>query len=243
MPFRKQITVPDYACDSNGRLKLSMAMRYMQSTSGAQLDMLGYSYERLYGENLVFLLSQTCVKIIEMPREGQKITVGTAATGKKGVRFLRDFTIEDEAGEKLLEAHTLWVLVDPESRRILRPSVFTYEIPMEKTLLSEEVQALVIPKVEEELLKDSWDLRVGYSLIDVNQHINNSVYADFVCDSLPMEALMEQGLDSMVISFQNEARHGENLTIQSAEMSKKEYYVRGGKGAGSSCFEAFAVLK
>ena len=246
MPYRKPFPVPEYNCDSGGKLKLSMVMRYMQATSGEQLDTLGYTYEYLFAENLVFLLSQTCIKIYEMPRAGQEIVVGTTATGTKGVRFLRDFIVEDTVGNRLIDAHTLWVLVDSLSRKILRPSAFSHNIPIKESLLGAGMSALAIPKVDAPNWDTQWNQRVGYSLIDVNHHINNSVYADFVCDSLPMEALTARGLDSVVIAFQNEARQGDMLAIQATAPAAQEaagYLVRGIKEDGSSCFEAFAVLK
>ena len=56
------------------------------------------------------------------PKVGEKIEVSTWATGFKGVFGPRDFCLKTADGEELACAHSLWVYVDTESGRPVKPN-------------------------------------------------------------------------------------------------------------------------
>ncbi|MDR2933590.1 MAG: hypothetical protein LBV27_10860 [Oscillospiraceae bacterium] len=244
MLFTKDMVAFDYDCDSAQRLKISAAMRYMQQTSAEHLNHLGLPYEKLYRENMVFLLSKSCIKIFDMPVAGEEIVVGTAAVATRGARFVREFVIDDPKGNRMLSAFTLWILVDPNTRRILRPQSFPYDLTFQQEAATQgEIADIALPKDADPDIGVLTDLSIRYSHIDCNGHVNNSFYADFVCDALPVESLLSKGLDTIVLSYHNEAKWGDVITMRTNAQSGNGYYVRGGKKDGSPCFEALAVLK
>lgn len=230
-----------YDCDSQNRLKISAAMRYMQQTSSEHLESIDISPVKLYRENMVFLLSKMCLKVHRMPYVSEPIIIGTVATQPRGARFAREFVIDSPEGERLISALSLWVLVDPVSRRILRPASFPYDIDFRGTVIGNAIDDVRFPKLLEAGERIETSVGINYSHIDTNSHVNNSVYADFVCDSLPYDKLTASGLDTLVIAFQNEATHGDLLQITTSVLTEKEYYVLG-KHNDSPCFEALAVL-
>ncbi|MDL2232537.1 hypothetical protein LJC63_03030 [Ruminococcaceae bacterium OttesenSCG-928-L11] len=242
MFFKKEMTATDYDCDCMNRLRISAAMRYMQQTSSEHLDSLGLPYEKLYQEKMVFLLSQGYIKVYEMPVAGQKIVVGTAAVATKGARFVREFTIEDRLGNRLLSSLTMWLLVDPFSRRILRPSSFPYALDFEESLVSNEIEDVAFPRLLEGRNRTEWEVPIRYSHIDCNNHVNNSIYADFVCDMLPLDKLTQKGLDTLVISYHQEAKYGNTIHMAATAMSDSEYYIVGNREDAQMCFEALAIL-
>ena len=241
MYFTKEAIANDYDCDLTNRLKISAAMRYMQQTSAEHLRYLGLPYEKLYAENMVFLLSKGCVKVYDMPVSGQKIIIGTAPVKTRGARFIREFVIDDLNGNRLVSSLTMWLLVDPFTRKILRPASFPYDIRFQESALAEDIADIPFPKLIPEKGCSISDLAIRYSHIDHNNHVNNSVYADFVCDTLPLEKLIETGLDTMIISYRNEAKWGDALSIRTSEISPTEYYITGQKD-GDACFEALAIF-
>jgi len=242
MFFTRETVAMDYDCDAAGRLKMSAAMKYMQQTSGEHLDLLGLPYQKLYEENMVFLLSKTCIKVLSMPVSGQKIILGTAPVATQGARFIREFVIDNAKGERMVSAFTMWLLVDPSTRRILRPANFPYEIPFQESAIDKNIKDIALPKSAPKKEDMVSEVAVKYSHIDCNNHVNNSMYADFVCDAVPMDKLLQKGLDTMVIRFHNEAKWGDILDIHTSVVASNEFYMRGQKG-GDLCFEALATLK
>lgn len=240
MYFTTQTKANYYDCDCNNQLKLSAAMKYMQQCSSEQLEHLGFSTERLFQENMVFLLSKMCIRVHRMPVCTETLVVGTAPTQPRGARFVREFILETPQGERLLSAVSLWVLVDPATRKIMRPSAFPYPLPFKPATLAEIVKDVAFPKQQKEKIHPV-EIPVRYSHIDVNQHVNNTVYADFVCDVLPREQLTTRGIEMLAISFQNEAKWGDTVEIYTTALEQGAYHIVGQHG-GSPCFEALATL-
>lgn len=231
-----------YDCDANNLLKISAAMRYMQQTSSEHLETLDLSPVKLYNEHMVFLLTKMCIKVHRMPSVAEPLIVGTAATGIIGPRFVREFVIDSPTGERLLSSLSLWILVDPETRRILRPASFPYPIPLQSTVINGAIDDVSFPKLLETGERPKTGVEIRYSHLDTNSHVNNSVYADFVCDALPYDVFMGSELDTLVIGYQNEAKHGDFVEMTTSTLSDKEYYISG-KCRDTACFEALAILK
>jgi len=242
MYFRKEMKAAYYDSDQNNQLKISAIMRYMQQTSSEQLAALGQSVEWMWAEGMAFILAKSNIVIYRNPVCSEVIRVGTAATRPIGPRFIREFVMENEAGERLVSCYSLWVLVDMKNRKILRPNVYPHEIDWQEPNLLEEVGDIEIPKkVDGREGFASFQRDIWYSHIDNNGHVNNSVYADFIADALPYEELTTHGISRLALSFQKEAMHGERLAIERHRISSNEYKVTGRKADGIS-FEGYVEL-
>lgn len=245
MYYTKDMTVSYYESDINNRLKLSGALRYMQQTSSEQLAALGQSPEELYAQGMVFLLTKSNLKIHRMPWCSEKITVGTAAVAVKGPRFFREFIMDTQEGERLISGWSLWVLTDIREHKILRPSAYPHQFPWQEPQLEQSVGDIPIPK-DSELPRGAptggYTQAVRYSHLDVNAHVNNCIYGDFVCDALPQDVLLTSQLDRVAIHFQKEAKMGSNLEISTVKVNDFTYKI-GGKQGENPCFEALVELK
>jgi len=243
MFYRKKTVATSYESDANNLLRLSGMLRHMQQTSGEQLSSIGQSNEWLAGHDMAFLLTKSNTKVHRNPVCGEKIVIGTAATPPKGVKFVREFIIETPQGERLVSSYSLWVLVDIKNHKILRPSMYPHTWEWENPTLEEAPGDIAIPK---QTLPgaQSWAMQrtAHYSYIDVNKHVNNSVYADFICDALPYDLLTSRGISTMAINFQKEAKHGDTLTIQTFELEESAYKIVGVNGE-APCFEAYVRLR
>lgn len=229
-------------CDPSGKIRISAAIRYMHQCCSEHMVEIGIGDSLLQQENMVFLLNKTCVKIFQAPTAGQQVRLGTAANNSRGTRFYREFVMETPEGERLMSALTVWILVDPTTRKIYRASQFPFDMQYEERITEGEIDEMVFPKVEVEQEKGELVRQVGYSLLDNNGHVNNSFYADFVCDFLPYETLLEKGFDKIVLGYKNEAKHADEIRIHRYQLNEKEYYMVGTHGE-SPCFEAIAILK
>ena len=231
-----------YDCDINNRLKISSAMQYMQQTSSEQMEHVGISPGKLMQEDLVFLLSQSAIKIHRMPQAAEAINIITAATAFRGARFVREFAVETLAGERLLSASTLWLLVRPSDRKIIRPADFPYDIVLENSFVPEEISKISIPKKPENIEPHKMTIPIYYSHLDCNRHVNNGMYGDFVCDMIDYNDMSTRGIDTIVVKFQNEAKLGDNIEIARYNLTNEEYYIDG-KHSRANCFQAFLRLK
>ncbi len=242
MYYRQNRTVAYSQCDVNNQLKLSGALQYMQQTSSEQLAALNQSPEHLYQLGMVFLLVKTNWKIERMPFCSEEISIGTAAVGTKGPRFIREFVIDSAQGERLISAYSLWVLTDTHNHRILRPNAYPYSIAFQEPQLAEVVGDIPIPKDPSPIAERlSYELEIRYSHLDVNRHVNNCIYGDFLCDALPYEVVAAGSIKRLALCFQQEARQGDLLQMSARPLSPLSWKVTG-THARETCFEALVEL-
>lgn len=214
----------------------------MQQTSSEQLAALNQSPEHLYQLGMVFLLVKTNWKIERMPFCSEEISIGTAAVGTKGPRFIREFVIDSAQGERLISAYSLWVLTDTHNHRILRPNAYPYSIAFQEPQLAEVVGDIPIPKDPSPIAERlSYELEIRYSHLDVNRHVNNCIYGDFLCDALPYEVVAAGSIKRLALCFQQEARQGDLLQMSARPLSPLSWKVTGTHARGT-CFEALVEL-
>ncbi len=55
-----------------------------------------------------------------------------------------------------------------------------------------------------------------YSRCDMNGHLNNTRYADIVCDAVPWEVWDTAQISDFIINYHREVPRGENFTLRRA---------------------------
>lgn len=81
-----------------------------------------------------------------------------------------------------------------------------------------------------------------YSDTDVNGHVNNVRYVDFICDALHMENLgPERYVSSLQVGYLAECRAGETIEL-CAGQEDGIWYVHGADPAGKSRFDGAVEL-
>lgn len=169
--------------DHQGMLTLPAMMNYLQDCSTFQSEDIGLGLSVLQERNRAWLLSYWQVEVRRFPKLGERITVGTLATGFKGFFGNRNFYIDDESGERVVCANSLWVFVDTETGRPTRPgeeeiAPYGLEEPLEMEYESRKIR---LPDTTQALA--SFPVRKAH--IDTNEHVNNSQYIQMVMDILP----------------------------------------------------------
>ena len=82
-----------------------------------------------------------------------------------------------------------------------------------------------------------------YSDTDVNGHVNNTRYADFVCDAVELDKLPpEQFLAEMQIGYLAECRPGEVLDLEAGSIDSG-CYVHGLDRNGKTRFETAMIFR
>lgn len=235
--FSKIIRTADYECDIHGRMRLKAVLQHMQEISSAHLDALGLPYTLLREHRQVFLLSKIRLEMARRPTAAEYFELVTVPLAPVGAQFIRRNTFLDSEGRTLMRADATWMLVDPESHRILRPAEFIgslrYTDGGGSSLPRYRLQAPeAVPAGGRE---------VRLSDLDVNRHMNNAVYADICEDFLPQQAAVAGEPCGFYIHYRNEARLGDLLQVFRGELGPGCTYFKAEKADGI-CFEAALQL-
>lgn len=197
-----EMEVPYYFVNFTGDIRLSALVDMMLLTSEKQLHQADAdSTEMVKNNGLGWVVVQYHMDIDQMPRLGQKLKVTTQATSYNKYFFYRDFWIDDENGNRMVTAQSAFVLIDIKARKIVSASDrLENKFGAEETSKLKRFNRLKVP--------DTFDFQqlqhIGYYNIDVNKHVNNSYYFDWMVDTLEMDYIANHRIKSMDIKYEKE---------------------------------------
>ncbi len=166
------------------RLTLPGIINYFQDCSTFQTEALGVGFDYLERHGRGWVLSSWQVVVERYPKFTEKIQVSTWATAFKGVFGDRNFCIIGEDGKMAAYAGSLWVYMDMEKKRPVKPEPYEIEAygtgaPLDMEYAPRKIK---LPSRFTELPK----IKVGQSQIDTNEHVNNCQYIQ-----MAQEAVLE----------------------------------------------------
>ncbi len=235
--LERKITVASFDVYPNSSLKPSALQRYMQQIAREDCDNLNCTYVDMRNVNMVFVMTKLAIEAYKPIFAYDEITVKTYNNRVSGVTFEREFEIFKN-GEKVIHATTQWVIVNYDSRRIVRPKEFPFDIPSHNL----DCGSIPIPRrIECENISEAGSRTVRLSDLDENNHLNNCVYPDIAMDILPYNKA-DEFVKSVRIIFKHEARMNDLLKLSVGEQNGEYAVFAHNETADMPCFEASFVL-
>ena len=229
--FRKQYTIMDNSTDRYGRLKPSQILFFAQDAATSQCDIIGMDWPSMAARGLFWAISRTNVQIRRLPRKGETITVETWPMANTRVAYPRATTMYDEAGNVLLQCVSLWVLMDLEKRTMVLPGRSGLDF-----VGQDRGGELPLPGGLVPFEADSAQWRtVSYTDLDVNGHLNNARYMDWVNDLMDSEFHRTHEPKEFTVCYLSEAREGQQIqqeTVYHAESNTFQAEFRREKEPG-----------
>ena len=225
-------------CDREKRMRVASILSKMAAFAGYDYDARGLTHEMLYDRREVFLLSRIAVCIHDCPHARDVLTITTWENGAKAAHMQRVFEMADQTGRLCISAKSDWILVDPITRKILRPSSFTAKplTTCDRVIDCPEPKKIVLPH---EGLEDLGIRRVRWSDLDGNGHLFSGNYGDIVWDALPAD-LQTRVPREFYINYSKEATLGQELQLKG--FREGETYRVEGLGPEGTCFTALCVF-
>jgi acyl-CoA thioesterase FadM len=237
MKFVKEYTTRWHDTDATRIVRPTQLLVYMQETSNAHLDSTGHNLDHLRDEHsLAFLLSKTKIALYAPLYAHEEIRVETFTTESRAFGFNRYYRIL-RGDEVIAAADTTWALIDLNSRQLCKANAFDFGFEHEPSLDIGLPPRFRVPHTDElELLGER---RIVYSDLDYNMHMNNTRYADMLCDFMPLEDV--PAIKGMSLSYLHEAAFGDVIKIY-AKKSDGRYSFRTVNQNGITCLEAEVLI-
>lgn len=240
MYFERTYTVDSRDVDPWNHCRPSGLMGILQEAAVAAACELKVSREEMMDKyHLFWMLARMWYRLDRPLAWNERLEVRTWHRGVKGASSYRDFDLFVE-GKPVGEAVSLWVLADGETHRLARMrGIEEFQNTDGGTLCKDKVLSRF--KVPPEMTEA--DCRaMHYSDTDINGHVNNVRYADFICDAIRMDRLGQDFyVSALQVDYLAECRAGENITLLTGEQDGLRY-VRGLDTAGKSRFEGTVTL-
>ena len=210
--YREETLLLSRDCDLGGLWRPSAILTAMQETAGAHSHALGCGRQTLVKNGIVWVLTRCEVRMDREAHIGDRLSIETFPLPLRRWFFPRYFVFRDAAGEQLGAAGTLWVLFDLEKRCMVAPGEVAKAIPDNSDL----VPPLGVPGPVPRLTgAETERMRMPvYSELDVNGHVNNARYADWLCDALGVEAMRDYRVKTMRLSYAAEIRPGQEMRLR-----------------------------
>ncbi|KRL66443.1 acyl-[acyl-carrier-protein] thioesterase [Companilactobacillus versmoldensis] len=211
--FTEDAVFPFYLSNFTGDIKISALLDVMLLASEDQLKQEDADSVSMVDHGLGWVVTQYHMDIDKMPEVGQKLKVSTRATSYNKFFFYRYFWIDDLDGNRLVTLQSAFVLIDIKERKIVSAAYnLKYMFGSQATN-----KIKLFARLKEPTEYDAKSIQhIGYYNIDVNRHVNNTYYFDWMVDSLDIDFIAEHRIKSMDIKYDKE------LNLH----SKPEMYVK-----------------
>lgn len=226
--YSKNYKVEIKDVDFDGKLKLSSLFTKFQDVAGLHSENLSMGIKTLY-ENygVLWVLARIRVDILRQPLLDDEIIIETWPQEPDSIRFSRDFLVKDRQDNILIRAVSTWVVIDINTRRLVKTeSVYSgYPPVIEKRAINCKLKGLISKGELEQVYKR----KVRYSDIDVNKHLNNAKYIEFIMDSFDKEFHIKYRIKSIEVNYSNEALLGDTIKIYRDKLNSNSntIYIEG----------------
>ncbi len=189
-----------YQCDRYGYMRPLILMNELQGLGDTHAEMLGVGRTFLVENNVAWVVTHYLVDIIESPRENEVLTFTTWPSVSDNLRTTRDFEIRGADNRLLVRATSQWILLDMATRRPLRLDTHLPVFPKNPHRAWERT----FDKFPDFAPTKTHEFKCRFDDIDVNQHINNAVYAVWATESVGYAYRNAHRLRSIELNFKRE---------------------------------------
>ena len=173
--------------DGNGFCKASALLGHIQEAATQAAQHGGFGRELTSNRYHAFWMLTRVWYCLHRPlRWEEPLTIRTWHRGNRGATMYRDyylFILWEQVGECV----SVWVLASIKDRQLMRMASIPELAGTDGGALCKEKKLSKLRLPTAMALTDR--RRMRYSDTDLNGHVNNTRYADFVCDALEMEKL------------------------------------------------------
>ena len=225
----RQYTVKNYESDFGQELKPSFLLGYFQEAAVAHSEEMGMGFDALRRQGRFWVLSKIWVELSGRPHCGEDVSVRTRPHEPNKAIYERSFFLEDAAGVCIARALSRWCVLDAEGC-----IVPTAQVPhAEMELLGERALSECDWRIGEAAVQGApaFSLRIANSEYDLNGHVSNIKYADYIFNCFSVEELRARRIRSFGLHFVKQSYEGDRLEFHREETEQGVFLVTGKRGA------------
>ena len=180
--WQKKYTLRAGDFDKFDRIKPSAILDLFQDAAGQHAEEIGVGFSDMIARKYLWVLTRIKFKIILPPRRYHTVTVKTWPLEPNRLNYRREYCIEDQNGQRLVVGSSEWVVIDSEKRRLVSaPDLYPFSDGFHTETMFEEK----IAKIRDfESTETPHVVNAGFTELDVNNHVNNTKYANYVLDAI-----------------------------------------------------------
>lgn len=223
--------------DRYQHLRMSRIFQLLQELSIAHTEALGYPRETTLDKGMLWVISRMKVELDRPISYDEHIRLTSAPEKMLHMIYPRRYRILDSDGKVIGRAVALWMLIDAKNRRFCMPGTTHVIIDgpdkPENETYPEGLKSFTPTR--------ETTRRVTYSELDLNGHVNNTRYLNWIDDLLPDEVHKKGSIQSIQLNFQKEIQADTEVRLMD-RIDNGKFSVEGLLPDGSISFQAEGSL-
>src|SRR6056297_2256311 len=232
--------IHSFDVDFSSKVSLSNVCNLFQESAWRHATEHNLGYHDLIKENKAWVLSSLKIHINQLPVWEDRVELMTWARNTDRLFAYRDFEIYKEGFDKpVVSATSAWLIVDIQTKRPQRMQRFSDLMPLLKDKHAIANSTEKIPPVEE--FQDYHEKIPAYSDLDVNHHVNNVKYVEWILDLFSLEFQNSHQIKEFEINYRNEVGYNELVKLETQSYSApNSFIIQGVKKETEKCaFRSF----
>lgn len=212
--FQEHYRITSYLVNLRQRAGLYAILNLVQDVGWQQALDLGFD---LAGQNLSWVFTRQKLVMQYWPKWNETVTIRTWLRPANATPFVfRDYELFVEE-RKIGECTSSFTLIDSNTRKLAKPDWSSFEkVWRREGWLTHQPEKIILPKE----LEDLAEFEVRNSDLDLNNHVNNTKYAQWILDAVPVQTLRTAELHEYEINFLAETRKGDRITVQESALPR-----------------------
>ena len=196
--------------DHQKRISLMGILNFLQDTAWIHAEHLGWGYEDLVKTGTIWVLSRQKLVMTDWPVWEDKVTIQTWPRRSGSILALREFAIL--VGErKVGECTTSWIVLDWNTRKVQKLDRIMSGMVTRSEGVLDIAAERIAPRQD---LPEVARFEVRNSDLDVNGHVNNTRYAQWVTDTMTADELARYAIVEYEVNFLAETGVGDTVAIE-----------------------------
>lgn len=217
--YRKDLLVESHDVDPFYNLKLANLFVYFQDVVTEHMEKLGINKTIINDKGMYWVVTRYKVHINRLPKYLEDISVSTYPGKDMRFIFPRFFTVYDKDDHLLVEASSTWMVLDKKNKQIVLK-------PFDESLLyhhSEDGELSLPSKIADKDVKVVSKRTVLLSDLDLNNHLNNTKYIEYITDLLGYEFIKDNIITDFEINFNKEIAYSKEVLLASYQEENTVY--------------------
>ncbi|WP_147678714.1 acyl-[acyl-carrier-protein] thioesterase [Algibacter pacificus] len=231
--FDKQFELRYFEMNKLGLATPTIILGLLEETAADHSYAIDHSLFDLVTKNIGWVLVSGVLQMDRYPNYKEKITIRTWLSSYSSIKGYRENIIYDENQNIIGKAKGLWVFFDIEKRR---PIPIFNEIKEKWSYYNEEsISGDIKKKISAVDFADHIkEFRVNRYDTDMNKHVNNIRYLQWVIESIPEDISEHYFLHKIDGRFIAEAQYGDTVLSLTRALETKNTFAHTIKIAGSN---------
>lgn len=204
--YKEKYYVKSSEVDACQDLRPSSLLKILQDLATEGSKILDAGPDKTLDKGYLWVFSKLVISIERMPKYQETINLSTYPNEMMHFIYPRTYLFKDLNDNLLIKATSIWCLIDANTRKILLPSETGIGV-------ASPIKADPISRIEKKEVELKESRTVKYTDIDLNKHLNNTKYLDYICDLYDSSFFDINHIEKITIAFHSEVKEGETIDI------------------------------